>query len=104
ASRDPSLSEDELVPYATAPSITGPWTYRGEISGPAEHSITIHPGIVEFKGQWYVFYHTGVLTADDHAGGPGRRAAPVEHLYYEADGGIVPIEHTGEGVSAPRKP
>ncbi|NLW97667.1 MAG: glycoside hydrolase, partial [Xanthomonadaceae bacterium] len=78
--------------------------YRGEISGPAENSFTIHPGIVEFKGQWYFFYHNGVLTVGDHAGGLGRRAVAVEHLYYDADGGIVPIEHTREGVSVPRKP
>ncbi|MDH7452043.1 glycoside hydrolase family 43 protein [Luteimonas composti] len=103
ASMDKSVSEDELVSYATAPAITGPWKYRGEISGPAENSFTIHPGIVEFKGQWYFFYHNGVLTVGDQGGALGRRAVAVEHLYYDADGGIVPIEHTREGVSVPRR-
>ena len=103
ASRDRSVSEDELVSYATAPSITGPWAYRGEISGPAENSFTIHPGIVEFKGNWYFFYHNAVLTVGDQPGALGRRAVAVEHLYYDADGGIAPIVHTREGVSVPRR-
>ena len=102
ASMDKSVSDDELISYATAPSVTGPWTYRGEISGPAENSFTIHPGIVEFKGNWYFFYHDGKLTVGDQPGGLGRRAVAVEHLYYGADGSILPIVHTAKGVSVPR--
>ncbi len=64
ASMDRSVSNDELISYATAPTIKGPWTYRGEISGPAENSFTIHPGIAEFKGNWYMFYHNATLTVE----------------------------------------
>lgn len=102
ASRDRSVSEDELISYATAPAVTGPWTYRGEISGPAQNSFTIHPGIVEFKGEWYFFYHHGGLTVGDQPGGLGRRAVAVEYLSYGEDGRILPITHTVEGVSRPR--
>ena len=44
----------ETISYATAPSMEGPWTYRGVLTGMAENSFTIHPGIIEFKGQNYL--------------------------------------------------
>jgi arabinoxylan arabinofuranohydrolase len=50
ASLDRSTQRDEHVSYATATSITGPWTYRGELTGAGKYSFTIHPGVVEFKG------------------------------------------------------
>jgi enterochelin esterase-like enzyme len=91
----------EQISYATADKITGPWTYRGLISGPAKNSFTIHPGIVEFKNQWYLFYHYAGMALDGEKGGLGRRAVCVEYLYHEADGTIRPITHTAEGVSVP---
>lgn len=103
ASMDKAVSNDELLSYATAPAITGPWTYRGEISGPAENSFTIHPGIIEFKGQPYIFYHNGKLSLNGEKGGLGRRAVAVEHLYYNVDGTIRAMVHTSEGVSVPRQ-
>ena len=51
----------EMIHYATAESIGGTWTYRGALTGMAENSFTIHPGIIEFKGQWYLFYHNASL-------------------------------------------
>lgn len=50
ASMDKAISPDERISYATASSIEGPWTWRGELMGPAPNSFTIHPGIVEFRG------------------------------------------------------
>lgn len=92
-------SED--IRYATAPKITGPWSYQGELTGKAKNSFTIHPGIVEFKGQWYLFYHNATLTLNGLAGATGRRSVCVEYLYYNPDGTMKPVTQTTEGISVP---
>lgn len=89
----------EQIAYATAEMITGPWTYRGLVTGPAKNSFTIHPAIIEFKGQWYFFYHNAALTIDGQPGTLGRRAVCIEYLEYNADGTIKPVTQTVEGVS-----
>jgi len=94
--------KNERISYATAPSIQGPWTYRGELTGEAENSFTIHAGIAEFKRNWYFFYHNGALTIDGEKGGEYRRSAAVEHLRYNPDGTMRPIVQTTAGVAAPR--
>ncbi len=104
ASRDHVTMGDETISYATAPSIEGPWTHRGLLTGSAANSFTIHPGVIEFQGQAYLFYHDGSLTVGDQTGGLGRRAVRAEHLYFEPDGRLRPVEQTIGGVTAPREP
>lgn len=89
----------ETISYATASSVAGPWTYRGELAGMAENSFTIHPGIIEFKGKWYLFYHNAALTLDGHKGAIGRRSVCVDELFYNPDGTMKPVEQTKKGVS-----
>lgn len=101
ASLDRSTQRDEHVSYATAPAITGPWTYRGQLTGSGQYSFTIHPGIVQFKGAWYIFLHNATLTVGDQNGSIGRRAVTVERLNYNADGSLRPVVQTQAGVSAP---
>ncbi|MDX1556177.1 MAG: glycoside hydrolase family 43 protein [Xanthomonadales bacterium] len=100
---DKSISTDEQVHYSTAPSITGPWTYRGMLTGPGENSFTIHPGIVEFEGQWYFFYHDASQTIDGLEGALGRRSVRAEYLYHNEDGTLEPVEQTAAGISVPAK-
>lgn len=90
----------ENIAYATADSIQGPWTYQGELTGMAENSFTIHPGIAEFNGNWYLFYHNAALTLDGHKGTVGRRSVCVDKLEYNADGTMKQVEQTKKGVSA----
>lgn len=95
----------ERICYATAPKVIGPWTYRGLLTGPARNSYTIHPGIAEFKGQSYLFYHNAALTLPDgQRGATGRRAVCVEYLYYNHDGTMQPVVQTEAGVSVPPQP
>ena len=91
---------NEAIAYATAPSVSGPWTYRGELTGMAENSFTIHPGIIEFKGRWYLFYHNATLTLDGRPGAIGRRSVCVDELFYNPDGTMKFVEQTKNGVSA----
>ncbi len=93
----------ETISYATAESMEGPWTYRGRLTGMAENSFTIHPGIVEFKGQSYLFYHNATLTLDGIKGAIGRRSVCVDYLYYLPDGRMAWVEQTKEGITVPAK-
>ena len=84
----------ENIAYATATSMEGPWTYQGELTGMAENSFTIHPGIAEYNGQWYLFYHNAVLTIDGIKGAIGRRSVCVDKLFYHEDGTMQYVEQT----------
>lgn len=94
----------EKICYATAPEITEDWTYRGILTDRAENSYTVHPAIVEYKDQWYFFYHNAKLTIDGVSGTLGRRSVAVQYLYYNEDGTIKPILQTKEGISQPPNP
>jgi hypothetical protein len=89
----------ERIDYATAPSMNGPWTPQGELTGMAENSFTIHPGIINFKGNDYLFYHNATLTLDGIKGAIGRRSVCVDYLYYLPDGKMAPVVQTKEGVT-----
>ena len=91
----PAGGVPEHMAYSTAPSIDGPWTYRGRIMDEAENSFTIHGGEVEFKGHNYMFYHNGILPN----GGGFHRSACVEEFVYNPDGTIPFIPFTREGVT-----
>ncbi len=93
----------EKVAYATAEKITGPWTYRGLVTGSPKAGFTIHPAVIEFKGQWYFFYHDGSTSLNGIPGGDCRRSVCAEYLYFNADGTIQPIMQTDEGLSLPPK-
>lgn len=84
----------ETIEYCTAEKPEGPWVYRGLIQEPSPNSTTTHPGIIDFKGKSYYFYHNGVLPT----GGNYRRSICLENLYYNEDGTIKKVEQTKEGV------
>lgn len=84
----------EAIAYATAPSMDGPWTPRGELTGMAENSFTIHPGIISFNGQDYLFYHNAVMEIDGHKGAIGRRSVCVDSLFYTPEGLMQPVTQT----------
>ncbi|MCJ2183580.1 family 43 glycosylhydrolase [Novosphingobium sp. 1949] len=66
------------IAYGTAPAPFGPWTYRGVVLGPVS-STTSHSGAVEFKGQWYLAYHT----ADAIGGGHFRRSVALDTMDWD---------------------
>jgi hypothetical protein len=96
----------EHLSYATAPSLRGPWTYQGLLTGPTKNSYTIHAGVIDdFKGQSYLVYHNGELTLPDGQTGAGnRRSVTMEYLYYDADGRMWPVAQTEAGISTPPRP
>jgi hypothetical protein len=71
------------IAYGTATSPLGPWTYGGVVLDVVS-STTSHAGVVEFKGKWYIVYHT----ADAKGGGHFRRSVAIDRV--EWDDSITP--------------
>lgn len=82
----------EVIAYATAPSPTGPWTYRGVIMEKNKFTHTIHQSFAEFNGKSYFFYHNDALSNADF-----RRSAAVEKFSYGKNGEIPLIAQTKSG-------
>ncbi|NLY42933.1 MAG: family 43 glycosylhydrolase, partial [Clostridiaceae bacterium] len=86
----------EHIAYSTSTSPTGPWTYRGVIMPRQGNSSTNHPGIIEYKGDYYLFYHNDWLPGGDSY----HRSVCVEKLEFKEDGSISTISMTREGAPA----
>jgi len=84
----------EHMAYSTAPTIDGPWTYKGRFMDEAPNSFTIHGGNINFKGQDYMFYHNGLLPG----GGGFCRSTAIEEFKFNEDGSFPHIPFTKEGV------
>jgi arabinoxylan arabinofuranohydrolase len=84
----------EHISYSTSNGPTGPWTFRNTIMPTQGSSFTNHPGICDFNGNSYFFYHNGALTG----GGGYHRSVCVEKFSYNADGTIPTINMTTGGV------
>ncbi len=83
----------ENISYATSNSPTGPWTFKGTIMPTQGGSFTNHPGVIDFKGNSYLFYHNGDLPG----GGGFNRSVCVEQFAYNADGTFPSIKMTKDG-------
>ena len=84
----------ETLSYSTSNSPIGPWKYQGKIMENQKlNSFTNHGGIIDYKGNSYLFYHSGLLPG----GGSYGRAAAIEQFTYNADGTIPAITATKEG-------
>ena len=83
----------EHLAYSTASGPTGPWTYRGTVMPAQGSSFTNHPGIIDYAGNSYLFYHNGALSG----GGGFTRSVAVERFSYNADGTIPTMTMTTSG-------
>jgi arabinoxylan arabinofuranohydrolase len=84
----------EFIAYSTAPGPLGPWTYRGTVMPTQGGSFTNHPGVIDFAGNSYFFYHNGALPG----GGGYTRSVAVEKFAYNSDGTIPTITMTTAGA------
>jgi len=80
--------------YATSDSPLGPWTYRGVYLEPTGCD-TSHGSVVEYKGQWYQFYHNQALS-----GHGTLRSVCIDKLYFDNNGLIKTVIQTKEGIEA----
>jgi arabinoxylan arabinofuranohydrolase len=86
----------EYIAYSTSQSPTGPWSYRGVIMPTQGGSFTNHPGVIDYKGSSYFFYHNGALPQ----GGGFHRSVAIERFTYNADGTFPRITMTTAGPPA----
>lgn len=85
----------EKISYATSSSPNGPWTFKGDIFG--NPSIgTNHPGVVDYKGHSYCFYHNGALSGNNSF----KRSVCVEEFTYGSDGSIPKLTMSTNGPAA----
>ena len=90
----------EHLAYATAESPEGPWKYGGTLMATEGGSFTNHPGIADFRGKTYLFYHDASLP-----GGSGfTRSVCVRELDFQSDGKIPCMKMVKEGVTKSLKP
>ena len=82
-----STGDTHFIVYATGSSPYGPFTYRGKILEPVL-GWTNHHSIVEFKGEWYLFYHDAQLSG----GQTHLRNIKVTRLTHRPDGTIATVD------------
>ncbi len=85
----------EVLAYAMSKHPMGPYEYKGLIM--AEHDNgcwTNHHSIINYKGQWYLFYHRNWLSPRDDK----RRSVCIEKLSFNTDGTIREVMPTLRGV------
>lgn len=95
----PAGGVPEHLAYSTAPTATGPWTYRDTLMTIIKKggAFTNHPGLVDYKGKSYLFYHNGALPG----GGGFTRSVCVDEVVFNADGSIPRIIPTTEAIKTP---
>ncbi len=92
----------ETLAYAMSDSPMGPWEFKGVLMDESPTGCwTNHHSIVEYKGQWYLFYHHNDYSPKFDK----NRSARIDTLAFNADGTIQKVIPTlrGVGVSKARK-
>ncbi len=91
---DNNSNDGNQLRYAVSNNPLGPWTYKGIYMEPTG-SPTNHGSIVQYKNQWYAFYHNSLLSG--HA---WLRSICVDSLFYNQEGAIQLIQQTREHGSS----
>jgi hypothetical protein len=85
----------ERLEYATSSSPMGPYKQAGVILDEAASGCwTVHQSIVQYKGQWYLFYHDKDLSPDFDK----NRSIRADYMYFNEDGTIKKVIPTLRGV------
>jgi hypothetical protein len=85
----------ERLEYATSTAPLGPFKWAGVILDEAQSGCwTVHHSIVDYQGQWYLFYHDKDLSpAFDK-----NRSIRADKLFFNTDGTIRKVIPTRRGV------
>jgi beta-xylosidase len=81
-----STGDTHFICYAISDSPYGPFTYKGVLFNPVV-GWTNHHSIVEFKNQWYLFFHDSKLSG----GKTHLRSVKVKKLNHNSDGTITTL-------------
>jgi beta-xylosidase len=88
-------NKTERLEYATGSSPMGPFEHKGVVMDETPGGCwTNHHSIVEYKGQWYIFYHDKDLSPSFDK----NRSIRADYLYFNEDGTIQKVTPTLRGV------
>jgi len=85
-------NDDYQAFYATGDNPYGPFEWQGPMA-PNPQGAQDHHSLIEFKDQWYYFYHIAVPDIPNNKEGQGRIVC-FDRLYYNKDGSIPTVVHT----------
>lgn len=86
-----STGDTHFIAYAIGDNPYGPFTYAGHILNPVI-GWTSHHSIVEFKGEWWLFYHDSSLSR----GVTHLRSIKATRLHHDDNGFIKTIDPYGD--------
>ena len=84
----------ESLVYAMSDNPLGPYEYKGVIMEEHPDCWTNHHSIVNYQGQWYIFYHHNDYSPDFDK----NRSARIDKIFFNEDGTIQPVTPTLRGV------
>jgi len=85
----------ERLEYAMSDSPLGPFNYAGVLMDESASGCwTNHQSVIEFKNQWYLFYHNDDLSPNFDK----NRAVRADSLFFNEDGTIRKVIPTFRGV------
>lgn len=88
-------NKTERLEYAIGNSPTGPFKFTGVIMDESPTGCwTNHQSMIEFKGQWYLFYHQN----DYSPSFDKNRSIRIDSLFFNEDGTIKKVIPTSRGV------
>ena len=87
-------NKTERLEYAIGDNPMGPFKVTGVIMDESPECWTNHHSIIEFKNQWYLFYHNSDLSPDFDK----NRSVRVDSLSFNEDGTIKKVIPTLRGV------
>ena len=88
-------NKTERLEYATGDNPMGPFAVTGVIMDELPSGCwTSQHSIIEFNGQWYLFYHDNDLSPKFDK----NRSARIDSLFFNADGTIRKVSPTFRGV------
>jgi len=85
----------ERLEYAMSDNPLGPFKYAGVLMDESTSGCwTNHQSVIEFKNQWYLFYHNDDLSPNFDK----NRSVRVDSLFFNEDGSIRKVIPTLRGV------
>lgn len=85
----------ETLAYAMSDSPLGPYAFKGILMAQSPSECwTNHHSIVQYKGEWYLFYHHN----DYSPGFDKNRSVRIDKVVFNPDGTIQPVTPTLRGV------
>jgi hypothetical protein len=86
--------ERERLEYAMSNNPMGPFKVAGVIVDESADCWTIHQSIIQYKNQWYLFYHRNDLSPNFDK----NRSVRIDSLFFNEDGTIKKVNPTLRGV------